>query len=98
MKINELQPLLEKVACLKNNPSTQEVFLFVNERVEGASTPSMGQSACEAIASMCNPRAWGDLNVQNFGTKWSDWFAFLEELEAIAYSCGQAIYDNCAKQ
>ncbi len=45
-----------------------------------------------------HPKAWGDLNIQNFGVAWTDWFKFLEELEAIAISCGQAIYDNHAKQ
>jgi hypothetical protein len=98
MKIPELQPLLEKTASLQDNASTAAVFQYVKVRVENANTPSMAQSACEAIATMCHPQAWGDLNIQNFGVAWTDWFKFLEELEAIAISCGQAIYDNHAKQ
>jgi len=98
MKIQELQPLLEMTASLRSNPSTIEVFLYVKDSIESANTPSMAQSACDAIATMCHPKAWGDLNVQNFGAAWSDWFDFLEKLEALAIACGKAIYENHAKQ
>ncbi len=94
MQIPELQPLLEKVASLRSNASTCEVYEFVRQKVERASTPSMAQSACEAVATMCHPKAWGDLNVQGFGAKWTDWHNFLEELGAVATSCAQAIYDR----
>ena len=91
MKIRELQPLKEKVALLHGNPSVIEVFEYVTEKTENANTAAMAQSACDAIATMCHPRAWGDLNVQGFSPAWTDW---LQELKATAIACGQAIYDN----
>lgn len=94
MKFPQLEPLLRKVAPLRENASTEKVYLFVCKAVESANTPSMAQSACSAVATMCHPKAWGDMNVQNFGAKWTDWFTFLEELEMLATSCAQAIYED----
>ena len=98
MKIPELRPLLEKIAVLEGNQSTMEVLHFVQSRVNNANTPSMAQSACEAIATMCSPKAWGDLNVQDFGAGWPDWLKFLEELRALAITCAQATYEGHSKQ
>jgi hypothetical protein len=94
MQFPELRPLWEKVEPLQSNASTYEVYEFVRQKVERASTPAMAQSACESVATMCHPKAWGDRNVQEFGAEWTDWYNFLEELEALATSCAQAIYDH----
>ena len=94
MQIEELQPLLTKVAILRGNPSASVVLEYVEQAVARARTSSMAQSVCDQIISMCNPKAWGDLNVAGFGRSWSDWHAFLSELSELAESCGQAIYDH----
>jgi hypothetical protein len=96
MWIPELLPLLEKVEVLQSNPATQDVYAFVRDVVAKAETPSMGQSACEKIITMCHPRAWGDMYVQDFGKTWTDWLNFLSELQEIANSCGQRIYERYA--
>lgn len=94
MKIVELQPLLDKIDVLKDHSETKDIFERVSERINNASTPSMGQSVCSYVVSMTHPKAWGDMYVSNFGSEWSDWFKYLGELSDIASQCGQAIFDR----
>jgi hypothetical protein len=72
MQIKELQPLLAKVEILRGNPSASVVLEHVEQAVARATTPSMAQSVCDNIISMCNPKAWGDLNISGFCHGWSD--------------------------
>lgn len=91
-QIAELQPVLDKVEELRAYPATHVVLTSVEELVARASTPSMAQHACERIASMCNPKAWGDIGATGFGSKWTDWHDFLGQLSIVAARCGQQIY------
>jgi len=98
MVIPELKPLLEKVELLRSYPSAYEVLVYVEDAVHRANTPAMAQSACAHVISMCNPKAWGDFYVEGFGSKWTDWHAFLSELSEIAAECGQKIYDHSKRE
>ncbi len=94
MHIAELAPLVAKVRVLRSIPATQDIAAFVEDRVARANTPSAGQSVCDAIITMCNPRAWGDRQVEGFGADWSAWDKYLGELSELAEKCGQAIFES----
>lgn len=98
MKVPELQPILEKVAPLKDNPSASDIYEFITHEVEVAYTPSMGQTACVHIIEMCHPRAWGDRFVQGYDQPFDSWVNFLGELESVANACGQKIFENSRGQ
>jgi cytochrome c5 len=97
MQILELAPLLEKVEVLKGIAGAEDVYVFVHANVMAAITPAMGQSVCEEVITMCHPRAWGDRQVPNFGKTWADWGHYLSELQEVAASCGQRIYERYAQ-
>lgn len=94
MHIPELVPLLEKVHVLHASASTRDIATFVEGLVERSNTPSMGQSACDEVITMCHPKGWGDREVEGFGADWAAWHRYLDELSELAERCGQAIYDN----
>jgi len=94
MHIAELAPLLEKVHPLRTSASTRDIAIFVEDLVTRANTPSMGQSACDEVITMCHPKGWGDRQVEGFGAGWAAWHSYLDELSELAEQCGQAIYDN----
>lgn len=94
MKVPELQPILDKIALLKDNPSASDIYEVITREVNAAYTPSMGQTVCVHIIEMCHPRAWGDRFVHGYDQPIDKWLNFLGELEEIANSCGQAIYIN----
>lgn len=94
LKIPELQPLLDKVAVLKDNPDASDVHDYVVREVMAACTPSMGQTACVHIIALCHPRAWGDRHVHGLGPSFLGWIRFLGELEDVANACGQKIFEN----
>ena len=94
LRIPELQPLLDKVAVLKENPDASDVYEYVVREVNAAYTPSMGQTACIHIIALCHPRAWGDRRVQGLDSSRFGWIDFLSELEHIANACGQQIFEN----
>ena len=94
MRIAELAPLLDKVHLLRASASTRDIAKFVEDLAMRANTPSMGQSACDEIITMCHPKAWGDRQVEGFGAGWAAWHRYLDELSELAEQCGQAIYDN----
>ena len=97
MRIPELAPLLEKVRQLKANASTQDIAVVVSDLVDRANTPSMAQSVCDEIITMCHPKGWGDRQVEDFGNDCAAWQGYLDELSEIAEQCGQAIYDNAKR-
>jgi hypothetical protein len=97
MRVPELAPLLEKVRALHTSASTRDIATFVEKLVTRANTPSMGQSACDEIITMCHPKGWGDRQVEGLGGDWAAWGNYLEELSELAELCGQAIYDNSKK-
>lgn len=94
MLLPELKPLLDKVECLQNHADAHDVYADIASRIEKASTPTMGQSVCEHIISMCSPKAWGDRFVSDWG--YEKWDVFLSQLSDIAENCGQAIYEKFA--
>lgn len=94
MYIPELQALLDKVEPLKSNPTTSEVYEYVSDAVAQAKTPSMAQSVCSQVITMCHPKAWGDMYVEGYGETWVGWMSFLSELAETANTCGQLIYEN----
>lgn len=71
MHIPELAPLLGKIHPLRENAATREIAIFVEGLVERANTPSMGQSVCDEIITMCHPKGWGDRHVRGFGSDWA---------------------------
>ena len=91
MKIPQLQPLLELAATLEQYPDASDITAKIRRVVGRAATPSMAQSVCEHIITMCHPKGWGDRNVSGMST--NDWFRFLSDLSNLATQCGQAIYD-----
>ena len=97
MQILELAPLLEKIEVLSGRAGAEDVYAFVHANVMAANTPTMGQSLCEKVITMCHPRAWGDRQVPSFGKTWNDWYSYLSELEEVAAACGQRIYERYAK-
>ncbi|WP_133060657.1 hypothetical protein [Parendozoicomonas haliclonae] len=98
MQFKELAPLVEKIECLKNTSDGSDIYLAITRKVESAKTPSMAQSVCEYIISMCHPRAWGDRDVSIFNDL-SEWCKFLAELSNLATSCWNNIsYNNGAKK
>jgi hypothetical protein len=94
MRITELAPLLEKVYPLRASASTGDIAIFIEDLVMRANTPSMGQSACDEIITMCHPKGWGDRQVEGFGAGWAAWHRYLDELSELAEQCGQAIYSS----
>jgi hypothetical protein len=98
MHIRELTPLLRMVEPLRAAPAAWDVLCTIEELVQKATTPSMAQSVCEHIISMCNPRAWGDLAIQSLGPSMPSWQGYLQELSDVAAQCGQAIYENAKAQ
>ena len=96
MTIPELLPLLEKVETLRGRPWAADVLTYVEDVVHRANSPSMAQSACDKVIAMCNPKAWGDIYVEEAGWAWPAWHRFLDEMSAVATQCGQAIFDHRA--
>lgn len=94
MYIPELAALLDKVEPLKYNVTTSDVYEFVSNAVAQAETPSMAQSVCARVISMCNPKAWGDRYVEGFDNPSIDWTRLLNELSETASKCGQLVYSN----
>ena len=94
LKVPELVPILEKAAQLSEYPNARFVYEAILEIVTRANSPSMGQSACERIITMCHPKGWGDQLVGSFGTHEFAWINFLGELSDIANKSGQQIFDN----
>jgi hypothetical protein len=97
MQILELAPLLEKVEVLRSIAGAEDVYDFVHANVMAAKTPTVGQSVCEKVITMCHPRAWGDRQVLSFGNTWTDWNSYLSELQEVAALCGQRIYERYAQ-
>ena len=93
MKILELKPLLDNIDIIKNNSDAQDVYEYVFQGVNKAVTPSMAQSVCEYIDSMCHPRAWGDRHVCGFDDI-TEWIAYLSTLANTAQNCWNQISKN----
>lgn len=94
MKIAELQPLLDKVSCLAASESARDIYEWVRESANAANTPSMAQTVCSQVITMCHPKAWGDRYVTLFGSDLLAWDNFLGELADVANNCGQEIFEN----
>ncbi len=93
MKYRELEPLIFKVNDLKNNDDALDIYEFVLQKVNVSNSPSMAQSACEHVISMCHPRAWGDRYVAGYNGI-TDWCKYLSELSIIAQECWNKISEN----
>ena len=91
MKVPQLQPLLAMAHQLSGRPDVEDIFAFIQSRVEAASTPSLGQSVCSQVIELCHPKAWGDRMVTGLGN--IDWCTWLSALSQQAEQCGQAIYE-----
>lgn len=94
LNVPELQPLLDKVAVLKDNPDARDVHDHVLREVTAAATPAMGQAACARIRALCDPGAWGDRHVHGLGPSFLGWIKFLGELKGVANACGQQLLEN----
>lgn len=92
MKFPALSPLLATVLPFNGMPVKHEVYEYVRNEVERADTPFQAQQACEKIASMCDPRAWGELAYQFSDGMDEDWYDFLSQLAKLARTCAQMIY------
>lgn len=92
MKFPALSPLLATVLPFNGVPVKHDVYEFVRNEVERAETPFQAQQACEKIASMCDPRAWGELAYQFSDGMDEDWYDFLSQLAKLAHTCAQMIY------
>ena len=93
MEYKELEPLLDKVVELQSNEGASDIYDFVFHKIEIAKTPSMAQSACEHVITMCHPRAWGDRYVDGYDDL-SGWCNYLTELRDIAQTCWNEISNN----
>ncbi len=93
MKIIELKPLLDNIEIIRNNPDAKDIYEYVTESVNKAATPSMAQSVCEYIDTMCHPKAWGDRDVSGFEGI-TDWTSYLSTLANTAISCWNQISKN----
>ena len=91
MTIPQLKPLLELVSRIEAYPDASDIASKIKQIVDRAATPSMAQSVCEQIITMCHPKAWGDRYVSGISS--NDWFRFLSDLSDLAARCGQDIYD-----
>jgi len=90
MKVPQLEPLLAMARQLDGRPDAEDIFAFVQSKVESAATPSMGQSVCCQVIDLCHPKAWGDRMVTGIGNiEWCNW---LSALSQQAEKCGHAIY------
>jgi len=78
----DFDPILEKVAPLRGTADFDDVYVEVNEWVSAASTPSQAHAACQRIATMCHPRAWGDRGSSS--AEMPSWDAFLRELKELS--------------
>jgi len=76
---------------LDGQPDVEDIFVFVQSKVESAATPSMGQSVCSQVIDLCHPKAWGDRMVAGIGN--IEWCTWLSALAHQAEQCGQAIYE-----
>ena len=88
----ELQPLVRKVAPLKDIEGAEDIYDFIVERSASATTPSMAQSVCSSVISMCHPKAWGDRCVR--GMDLMAWIGYLSDLSEVANECRQRVYEN----
>jgi hypothetical protein len=95
VQIPELLPLLEKAGELRTSADAADVLAFISKGAESASTPSMAVSLCRSVKTMTHVKAWGDLNVQDFGQTWLDWLNFLGELGQVAEECALQIERRC---
>jgi len=93
----ELTPLIEKVSILASCEESEDIYDWVQKAACTAKTPSMAQSVCSEVITMCHPKAWGDRNVTLFGSDNLAWVEYLGELSDIANKCGQQIFDNYGK-
>jgi hypothetical protein len=91
VQVPELLPLLEKARELQTSKDAADVLAFISEGVENAATPAMAVSLCRSVKTMTHVKAWGDLNVQDFGQTWLDWLNFLGELGQVAEECALQI-------
>ena len=91
MKVPQLEPLLAMARELDGRPGVEDVFAFVQSKVESATTASMGQSICSQVIELCHPKAWGDRIVTGIGN--IEWCTWLSGLAQQAEQCGQAIYE-----
>lgn len=93
IKVDELTPLVEKVSVLKDRKRAEDIFAYVMNGCEGVDSPSMAQSVCEHVISMCHPRAWGDRDVEGFYGL-TEWTVYLAELGQVAKECWNNISEN----
>lgn len=94
MKIEELAPLLEKIAPLAHSEETNDIYKSVYDAIAAANTPSMAQSVCSHVITMYHPKAWGDQYFTIFGPGMLSWNTYLGELSEVANECGQKIHEN----
>ena len=75
---------------LDGEPDAEDIFAFVQSKVESASTPNMSQSVCSQVIELCHPKAWGHRMVAGIGN--TEWCTWLSALSKQAEECGQAIF------
>lgn len=92
MSYPELEPLLQKVAAIRDDLNVRDIYTSVHELVGAAQTPSMAQSACSKIIVMSHPKAWGE-RVVGGGATFQSWMVFLQELAEMADACGQRVFE-----
>ncbi len=97
MAFTELEPLLQKVACLHDNPDASDICEHVRRVVKSANTPTMAQGVCEDVIVLCNPKAWGDRDVRGYDGLAGEWQGFLAQLSQLAIVCRQRIFEHYAK-
>ena len=90
-KIPELLPLLNKANEMHGSSDAKDVLSFIVIRIEKASTPSMAVSLCNSVKGMTHVKAWGDLNIHDFGNTWTDWLNYMSDLGQVAQECARQI-------
>jgi len=93
--LDELIPLIEKAKALEGNADADDIYQYIYNKAQNASTPSMGQSVCEHVQTMCHPKAWGDRFVGGYQDIMS-WCNYLSQLSTVSQQCWNQISKNHA--